>query len=142
MAIQDGGRESTLSWRELLRDLKRRGLAQAPALCVADGALGLWAAMAEELPALKEQRCWVHKTGNVLDKMPKKVQPAAKRLIQEMYMSPTRAAALEAVPGNSWRSTGRSTRRPASAWPRTRTCSSPSTISGRAPAAPQDDQPH
>ncbi len=96
VAIQDGERESTLSWRELLRELKRRGMAQAPALCVADGALGLWAAMAEELPAVKEQRCWVHKTANVLDKMPKKVQPAAKRLIQEMYMSSTRAAALEA----------------------------------------------
>jgi transposase-like protein len=96
VAIHDGERESTLSWRELLRDLKRKGLAQAPALCVGDGALGLWAAMAEELPAVKEQRCWVHKTANVLDKMPKKVQPAAKRLIQEMYMSPTRAQALEA----------------------------------------------
>ena len=96
VAIHDGERESTLSWRELLRDLKRKGLAQAPALCVGDGALGLWAAMAQELPAATEQRCWVHKTANVLDKMPKKVQPAAKRLIQEMYMSPTRAAALEA----------------------------------------------
>jgi len=89
VAIQDGERESTLSWRELLRDLKRRGLADAPALCVADGALGLWAAMEEEFPKAREQRCWVHKTANVLDKMAKGVQPAAKRLLHEMYMSPT-----------------------------------------------------
>lgn len=96
VAIQDGERESTLSWRELLRDLKRRGLADAPALCVADGALGLWAAMEEEFPKAREQRCWVHKTANVLDKMAKGVQPAAKRLLHEMYMSPTKADALAA----------------------------------------------
>jgi len=96
VAIQDGERESTLSWRELLRDLKRRGVQEAPALCVADGALGLWAAMEEEFPAARQQRCWVHKTANVLDKMPKKVQPAAKRLLHEMYMSPTKADALAA----------------------------------------------
>jgi putative transposase len=96
VAVQDGERESTLSWRELIRDLKRRGLGEGPALCVGEGALGLWAAMAEELPCAREQRCWVHKTANVLDKMPKSVQPAAKRRIQEMYMSPTRAQALKA----------------------------------------------
>jgi putative transposase len=96
VAIHDGERESTLSWREVLRDLKRRGLAGAPALCVGDGALGLWAAMEEEFPQTREQRCWVHKTANVLDKMPKSVQPAAKRLLHEMYMSPTKADALAA----------------------------------------------
>jgi putative transposase len=96
VAIQDGERESTLSWREVLRDLKRRGLAGGPALCVADGALGLWAAMEEEFPAAREQRCWVHKSANVLDKLPKKVQPSAKRMIHQMYMAPTKAAALEA----------------------------------------------
>ena len=96
VAIHDGERESTLSWRELLRDLKRRGLAGAPALCVADGALGLWAAMEEEFPEAREQRCWVHKTANVLDKLPKKVQPSAKRMIHQMYMAPTKAGALEA----------------------------------------------
>ena len=94
VAIQDGERESTLSWRELLRDLKRRGVKDGPALCVADGALGLWAAMEEEYPSTRQQRCWVHKTANVLDKLPKKVQPAAKRLIHPMYMAPTKADAL------------------------------------------------
>ena len=96
VAIHDGERESKLSWRELLRDLKRRGAGEAPALCVADGALGLWAAMEEEFPAARQQRCWVHKTANVLDKLPKKVQPSAKRQIHQMYMAPTKAAALEA----------------------------------------------
>jgi putative transposase len=96
VAIQDGERESTLSWRELLRDIKRRGLADGPALCVADGALGLWAAMEQELPKTHEQRCWVHKTANVLDKMAKGVQAAAKRLLHQMYMSPTKRDALAA----------------------------------------------
>ena len=96
VAIHDGERESQLSWRELLRDLKRRGVAEAPALCVADGALGLWAAMEEEFPAARQQRCWVHKTANVLDKLPKKVQASAKRMIHQMYMAPTKATALEA----------------------------------------------
>jgi transposase-like protein len=96
VAIQDGERESTLSWRELWLDLKGRGLSQAPALCVADGALGLWAAMEEQYPQTRRQPCWVHKTANVLDKLPKKVQPAAKGLIHQMYMAPTKAAALKA----------------------------------------------
>ncbi len=96
VAICDGERESKLSWREVLRGLKRRGVTEAPALCVADGALGLWAAMEQEFPRTRQQRCWVHKTANVLDRMPKKVQPSAKHLIQEMYMSPTRSQALEA----------------------------------------------
>jgi transposase-like protein len=96
VAIQDGERESTLSWRELLRDLKRRGVGKAPALCVGDGALGLWAALEEEMPSTRQQRCWVHKTANVLDKLPRSVQPAAKRLIHRMYMAPTKAEALAA----------------------------------------------
>jgi putative transposase len=96
VAILDGERESTLSWRQLLRDLKGKGLKDAPKLCVADGALGLWAAMEEEYPSTRQQRCWVHKTANVLDKMAKKVQPAAKRLIHAMYMSPTKVDALSA----------------------------------------------
>jgi len=96
VAIQDGERESKLSWQELLRNLKRRGVADAPALCVADGALGLWAAMEQEFPQTREQRCWVHKTANVLDKMPKTVQPAAKQLLHEMYLSPTKLDALAA----------------------------------------------
>jgi transposase-like protein len=96
VGIWDGERESKLSWLELLRDLKRRGLAEGPKLCVGDGALGFWRAKEEEFPKARKQRCWVHKTANVLDKMPKKVQPSAKNLIHEMYMAESKKDALEA----------------------------------------------
>jgi len=96
VAIYDGERESKLSWQTAFGDLKRRGLACAPKLAVGDGALGFWAALAEEFPATREQRCWVHKTANVLDKIPKKVQMDAKRLLHEMYLAETKADALEA----------------------------------------------
>lgn len=96
LAVWDGERERTASWQTVLRDLKRRGLRASPALATGDGALGFWAALAEEFPETKEQRCWVHKTVNVLDKMPKRVQLAAKKLIHEMYQAPTRAAAMSA----------------------------------------------
>ena len=96
LAIHDGERESKLSWTEVLRDLKRRGLRAAPALAVGDGALGFWAALPEVFPATREQRCWVHKTANLLDKLPKKVQPSAKQLIHQMYMAATRTDALAA----------------------------------------------
>ena len=96
VAIHDGERESKLSWLELLRELKRRGLKDGPALCVGDGGLGFWAALAEVFPKAREQRCWVHKTANVLDKLPKKVQPSAKQLIHEMYMAETKQDALKA----------------------------------------------
>lgn len=95
VAIHDGERESKLSWKEVLLDLKRRGLENIPELSVGDGALGYWAAIAEEFPGMRKQRCWVHKTANVLDKLPKKVQPEAKRLIHEMYMAETKKDALE-----------------------------------------------
>ena len=85
IAIHDGIRESKLSWKEVLQDLKSRGLAQSPHLAVGDGALGFWAALEEEFPSCRHQRCWVHKTANVLDKMSKAVQSYAKRLIHEMY---------------------------------------------------------
>ena len=71
LAIYDGYRESTLSWKEVLQDLKRRGLNKFPSLAIGDGALGFWAALREEFGSTKEQRCWVHKTANVLDKMSK-----------------------------------------------------------------------
>jgi len=96
VGIWDGERESALSWTELLRDLKRRGLSESPKLCVGDGALGFWKAKEQQFPKARIQRCWVHKTANVLDKMPKKVQPSAKGLIHEMYMSSTKEDALEA----------------------------------------------
>src|SRR5246127_3265904 len=76
-------------WRELLLDLKNRGLAVAPKLAVADGALGFWRALGELWPTTREQRCWVHKTANVLNKLPKSQQPKAKRSLQEIWMAET-----------------------------------------------------
>lgn len=96
IAVWDGIRESKESWLEVLRDLKARGLREAPKLAVGDGALGFWAALEEEFSATREQRCWVHKTANVLDKLPKSVQPYAKKLIHEMYLAPTKEKALAA----------------------------------------------
>lgn len=96
VAIHDGERESKLSWFDVLRDLKGKGLRQGPQLCVGDGALGFWAAIEEVFPGAAQQRCWVHKTANVLDKMPKKVQPGAKELIHRMYLAPTKEDALAA----------------------------------------------
>lgn len=96
VAVSDGYRESKLSWREILLDLKKRGLTIAPKLAIGDGALAFWAALDEVFPKTKRQRCWVHKTANILDKLPKSVQPKAKSLIHEMYMSPTKEYALEA----------------------------------------------
>ncbi|HLE55596.1 MAG TPA: IS256 family transposase [Rhodothermia bacterium] len=96
VGLLDGERESKLSWKELLLDLKRRGLRDAPELAVADGALGFWPALEEVFPGTREQRCWVHKTANVLDKLPKRIQPTAKRKIHQMYQSETKREALEA----------------------------------------------
>jgi transposase-like protein len=90
LAVHDGERESELSWRGVLEDLKARGLTAGPALATGDRALGFWKALAQVYPAVQTQQCWVHKTANLLDKLPKKVQPDAKRLIHEMYMAPTR----------------------------------------------------
>lgn len=96
IGIYDGLRESKLSWQEFLQNLKSRGLVIAPSLAVGDGSLGFWAALEEEFPQCCQQRCWVHKTANILDKMPKSVQPNAKRMIHEMYLSPTKEIALKA----------------------------------------------
>jgi len=96
LAVHDGYRESKVSWREILRDLKARGLAKLPQLATGDGALGFWSAAAEEFPATRRQRCWVHKTANILDKMPRGVQSKAKARIHDMYMADTRKAALKA----------------------------------------------
>jgi putative transposase len=94
VALVDGERESALSWKELLLDLKRRGLEQGPELAVGDGALGFWKALEEVYPTCRRQRCWVHKTANVLDKMPKSLQKPAKSMIHRMYNAPTREEAL------------------------------------------------
>ncbi len=92
-----GVRESAQSWRELLADLKARGLAIAPELATGDGALGFWTALEAVFPATRHQRCWVHKAANVLDKMPRSVQPAAKADLREIRMAPHRRAAEAAI---------------------------------------------
>jgi transposase-like protein len=97
LAIQDGHRESEQSWTELLADLKARGLKRsAPKLAIGDGALGFWAALRKAFPTTREQRCWVHKTANVLDKMPKNVQPRAKTAIHQIYLAETKKDAMKA----------------------------------------------
>ena len=96
VAIADGYRESTESWAEVLRGLKRRGLS-APAVAVGDGALGFWAALRDVFPTTREQRCWVHKTANVLDAMPKRLHPDAKAALAAIYTAESRSAALDAV---------------------------------------------
>ena len=96
IAMTDGHRESAQSWKELLLDVKRRGLTVPPKLAVGDGALGFWDAIAEVYPATKAQRCWVHKTANVLDKLPKNKQPAAKEMIHQIWMADTRDNATKA----------------------------------------------
>lgn len=93
VGFTDGARESAQDWRELLLDLKRRGLDVRPQLAIADGALGFWKAAGEVWPTTREQRCWVHKTANVLAKLPKSQQPKAKRALQEIWMAETKADA-------------------------------------------------
>ena len=90
VGLVDGVRESSQSWRELLLDLKRRGLAIGPKLAVADGALGFWQAIEEVWPRTRGQRCWVHKTANVLNKLPKSQQSRAKRALQDIWMAETK----------------------------------------------------
>jgi putative transposase len=96
VGLIDGVRESTQSWKELLLDLKRRGLSIGPQLAVADGALGFWQAVEEVWPKMRGQRCWVHKTANVLNKLPKSQQGKAKRALQEIWMAETKKDALAA----------------------------------------------
>ena len=96
LAVEDGYRESTESWLTVLRALKRRGM-RAPVVAVGDGALGFWKAVGEVWPETREQRCWVHRLANVLDKLPQRLQPQAKRALQEIMNAPTRAAAETAI---------------------------------------------
>ncbi len=96
LAITDGYRESTQSWKELLLDCRARGLLVPPKLAVGDGALGFWAALREVYPTTREQRCWVHKTANVLNKMPKSIQAKAKAMLHDIWMAPTRTEAEKA----------------------------------------------
>jgi putative transposase len=96
VAVADGLRESTESWAELLRDLRRRGM-RAPVLAVGDGALGLWAALRDVFPATRAQRCWVHKTANVLAALPKSVHAGARRALAEITGAQDREHAGQAV---------------------------------------------
>jgi transposase-like protein len=96
LGILDGVRESKQSWRELLLDLKARGLTLPPRLATGDGALGFWAALEEVYPQTREQRCWVHKTANILNKLPKSMQPKAKADLHEIWMAETRKDAEKA----------------------------------------------
>ena len=97
VGFQVGVRESTQSWRELLVDLKARGLAVAPELAVGDGALGFWKALDEVFPTTRHQRCWQHKALNVLNKVPKSVQPGMKADLREIWQAPDRARAEAAL---------------------------------------------
>ena len=97
VGFQVGVRESAQSWRELLIDIQARGLTIAPELAVADGALGFWKALEEVFPTTRAQRCWVHKTANVLNKVAKSVQPAMKQDLREIWLAPDRETAQTAL---------------------------------------------
>lgn len=96
VAVEDGRRESEASWNELLTGLRERGLTVAPKLAVGDGAMGFWAALSKVYPETEHQRCWVHKTANVLNKLPRSVQPKVKADLQEIWMAETRSEAHKA----------------------------------------------
>ncbi len=96
LAVEDDYRESTDSWAEVLRGLKARGMNE-PKLVTGDGALGLWAALADVFPHAREQRCWVHKTANVLDALPERVHPLAMRLLFEVERAATRQDANRVI---------------------------------------------
>ena len=101
LAIEDGVRESTQSWREVLLDLKSRGM-NAPRLAVGDGAMGFWAALEEVYGQTRQQRCWMHKTANVLNCVPKSIQPRVKSALHEIWQAATKDDAQRAL--NSLRS--------------------------------------
>jgi putative transposase len=96
IAIGDGYRESEQSWKELLLDVKARGLEVEPSLAIGDGALGFWKAMRQVWDSTREQRCWVHKMANILDKLPKGSQAKAKGMLHEIYLAETKAEAEKA----------------------------------------------
>ena len=96
LAIQDGYRESKQSWREILIDLQSRGLRRPPKIAVGDGALGFWAAIREVFPTTREQRCWVHKTANILNYLPRRIQGKAKSDLHQIWMAETRKEADKA----------------------------------------------
>lgn len=95
LALTDGYRESAASWEDVLNDLMGRGLQTAPKLAVGDGALGFWKALSKLWPTTNQQRCWVHKSANVLEKLPKSVQPKVKEALHNIWQAETREAALK-----------------------------------------------
>jgi len=101
LALSDGYRESKASWLGIIHDLQARGLKTPPALGIGDGALGFWAALDEAWPRTRHQRCWVHKTANVLNALPKSVQGKAKAGLQEIWMAETQTQAGKKLFGNS-----------------------------------------
>lgn len=96
LAVVDGFRESEQSWKGLLLDVKVRGLVIDPKLAIGDGALGFWKALRQVYPKTREQRCWVHKTANILDNLPKRLQPEAKQKLHDIWMADTREHAYQA----------------------------------------------
>jgi putative transposase len=96
LAVEDGVRESEQSWKEVLLDLKARGLQMDPELAIGDGALGFWKALPQVWPKTRIQRCWVHKTANVLNKLPKSAQPKAKDALHQIWMAETKDGATRA----------------------------------------------
>lgn len=96
VAVHDGYRESAASWEEVLLGLRQRGLPCAPKLAIGDGALGFWSALSRIYPETQQQRCWVHKTANILNKLPKSMQPKVKASLHEIWMASTRDAAYKA----------------------------------------------
>lgn len=97
LAVHDGVRESEESWKDVLLSLRDRGMTIAPELAIGDGALGFWAALPKVFPTTRMQRCWVHKTANVLNKLPKRLHPEAKRRLHEIWMAESREVAVRAV---------------------------------------------
>jgi len=96
VALSDGYRESAASWEEVLTDLRQRGLKTAPKLAIGDGALGFWKAVGKLWPDTDQQRCWVHKTANVLEKLPKAMQPKVKEALHAIWQAETREQAYQA----------------------------------------------
>jgi putative transposase len=96
LAVSDGVRESEISWTEVLNQLQSQGLSEAPKLAIGDGALGFWNAVRKVWPTTKHQRCWVHKTANVLNKVPKSMQPKIKSALQDIWMAETKESAHKA----------------------------------------------
>ena len=97
VALEDGYRESEQSWRELLMDLKHRGLTEAPKIAVGDGAMGFWKALKKVYPQSKEQRCWMHKTGNILNYLPKREHHKAKDRLHQIWMASSKEEAFKAL---------------------------------------------